>query len=593
MYSQADHGLTMLGIQQARGLNARWKRWVAEKKSAACKLVLPSKVPSLLHEYDDNGGTPPAVNKESLPMPVDATDPQRPGGCPESKEATGVEDESKLDNDSNTLHEDFVDDFDGADPGDSTHTLESKDEDFYLTKFLQSNRAYSSPLTRATQTALIALQNHPMFTHGDAKLKLTSNIREIKNLGGNDTRGEYIGDDIFKNVEKELLTVIEQGLTDAKPEAMTTAASPQATNANSSVATATSTTTLDSNTAGSASVNAKTTESTSLDTPTTVKCSKVEPDKVPGDAEKVLIEEKTGLEKDETGGEDTADDRTSKKDSEVSVVPVGPEEKQDAGQCASLGSAGPSTGAAAQSSASTTEETSNANKQHKIEASQTITPAVSTTTQTSEETIIPSDPAANDTVAKSNADTLPKAMESEGQQVQVSNLSLDPNVNNITLSTTPGRLDTTDVASSSDSSCPISPLSLNLISSPISPKSVQEIVEGIMRTPHVVGDANHKWWNSLKNSEAEVEERVQDLLNFIRYSESSYPIFVGHSLFFKFLCKRVGKHLKSTSPLYAATMLKHRLNNGALLYVEIDFSESNPVICDAALLLGSSFHPKH
>lgn len=121
---------------------------------------------------------------------------------------------------------------------------------------------------------------------------------------------------------------------------------------------------------------------------------------------------------------------------------------------------------------------------------------------------------------------------------------------------------------------------------------ITDIKRVINQTPVDIGDAYDKWWTSSFDSKANVEERVQDMLNFVRYSDAVTPIFVGHSLFFKFLySNRIAS--KFPHKLYAAVMKKHRLNNGALMYIEVDFEPSSPVVVDACLLAGSSFHPKH
>jgi phosphohistidine phosphatase SixA len=67
-------------------------------------------------------------------------------------------------------------------------------------------RIYASPLTRATQTALVTLQHHPkLASHG---LTLRSNLREVKNWFGLDTTGTSRGYDIKQRVEKETSDIV-------------------------------------------------------------------------------------------------------------------------------------------------------------------------------------------------------------------------------------------------------------------------------------------------------------------------------------------------------------------------------------------------
>ena len=65
---------------------------------------------------------------------------------------------------------------------------------------------YASPLTRATQTALITLQHHPhLANHG---IVLRSNLREVKNWFGLDTTGTSRGERIAHHVEKSTKDVV-------------------------------------------------------------------------------------------------------------------------------------------------------------------------------------------------------------------------------------------------------------------------------------------------------------------------------------------------------------------------------------------------
>jgi len=82
----------------------------------------------------------------------------------------------------------------------------------YVTRFLSPNaRVFASPLTRASETALLALHGHPAIKNS---LRLLWTIRETKGLGGLDTVGKAVGDEIQARVITELTEVV--GESDAK-----------------------------------------------------------------------------------------------------------------------------------------------------------------------------------------------------------------------------------------------------------------------------------------------------------------------------------------------------------------------------------------
>jgi broad specificity phosphatase PhoE len=73
-----------------------------------------------------------------------------------------------------------------------------------LDEFLSADAVYASPLCRATQTCLIGLQGHPALTAEAPKPQVTllSSAREVKKVGGMDTVGGFIGEDIIKNAKE-------------------------------------------------------------------------------------------------------------------------------------------------------------------------------------------------------------------------------------------------------------------------------------------------------------------------------------------------------------------------------------------------------
>ena len=66
--------------------------------------------------------------------------------------------------------------------------------------FLSATKIFSSPLTRAIETALVTCEGHPALKkHG---LKLLRHLREKKNIGSFDTVGQFSGDKIAPHVSK-------------------------------------------------------------------------------------------------------------------------------------------------------------------------------------------------------------------------------------------------------------------------------------------------------------------------------------------------------------------------------------------------------
>jgi broad specificity phosphatase PhoE len=83
-----------------------------------------------------------------------------------------------------------------------TTSHESDIEDYQ--SFVNASVIYSSPLTRATQTALLTCEGHEAFKSPNGKLTLLSSLREVKNFGSFDTVGRYSGEEISKHVHEML-----------------------------------------------------------------------------------------------------------------------------------------------------------------------------------------------------------------------------------------------------------------------------------------------------------------------------------------------------------------------------------------------------
>lgn len=85
--------------------------------------------------------------------------------------------------------------------------------DEYMNLFIHADAIYSSPLTRALQTAVLSMDGHPATKAGG--ITLYSVIREVKRMGGLDTVGVAIGENIELRLRTELASMIGREKTDA------------------------------------------------------------------------------------------------------------------------------------------------------------------------------------------------------------------------------------------------------------------------------------------------------------------------------------------------------------------------------------------
>ena len=87
---------------------------------------------------------------------------------------------------------------------------DSEATDADLDDFLSADAIYSSPLCRAAQTCLIALDGHPALGADATKPQLTllSSAREVKKVGGMDTVGGHVGDAILDSVKAQTSAIL-------------------------------------------------------------------------------------------------------------------------------------------------------------------------------------------------------------------------------------------------------------------------------------------------------------------------------------------------------------------------------------------------
>eukprot|EP01034_Spumella_vulgaris_P021476 gene21476-27511_t len=82
----------------------------------------------------------------------------------------------------------------------------------YINLFKHADKIYSSPLTRAIQTAYVSMEGHHALEEDG--LTLYSLIREVKRIGGLDTVGIEYGDAIKRRVRTELKAILGKARTD-------------------------------------------------------------------------------------------------------------------------------------------------------------------------------------------------------------------------------------------------------------------------------------------------------------------------------------------------------------------------------------------
>jgi broad specificity phosphatase PhoE len=107
------------------------------------------------------------------------------------------------------------------------------------------------------------------------------------------------------------------------------------------------------------------------------------------------------------------------------------------------------------------------------------------------------------------------------------------------------------------------------------------------------GDASSPWWTPQehKESEAEVRQRVQDLLARIRFLDGRSAIVAGHSLLFKSLASWCqSPALRESRAEMAADMKRFKMQNCGVMELELDFRRpSSECIVGARMCFGTDF----
>ena len=94
-----------------------------------------------------------------------------------------------------------------------------------------------------------------------------------------------------------------------------------------------------------------------------------------------------------------------------------------------------------------------------------------------------------------------------------------------------------------------------------------------------LSDVQNQWWLGSKESEQAVAERMEELLCQIRFSPHGSLVLVGHSHYFREMCRRCRApactiHDAAGSAVDAADLEAKKLSNGGIAKLELDWSST-------------------
>jgi broad specificity phosphatase PhoE len=109
-------------------------------------------------------------------------------------------------------------------------------------------------------------------------------------------------------------------------------------------------------------------------------------------------------------------------------------------------------------------------------------------------------------------------------------------------------------------------------------------------------DCDSAWWTGTSHGDSKgmLTTRFDELWSFLKYSKENRMILVGHSLFFRELCRRfLSDTYCNTNKKHTEGLKKHKLDNAACLYIRVAFPKPSartsvePSIVEAELVFGS------
>ena len=107
-----------------------------------------------------------------------------------------------------------------------------------------------------------------------------------------------------------------------------------------------------------------------------------------------------------------------------------------------------------------------------------------------------------------------------------------------------------------------------------------------------VNDCVGQWWTPKDDVDTsdDVDERVDDVFDALRFDASDVALLVGHSLFLQRVARRfISPRLFESNPELATGLKERKLNNCGCVGMDVEWDETTgtPSIVDARLLFGS------
>lgn len=125
------------------------------------------------------------------------------------------------------------------------------------------------------------------------------------------------------------------------------------------------------------------------------------------------------------------------------------------------------------------------------------------------------------------------------------------------------------------------------------PEGVTDVVMASVSGRMDYFDAFGQWWTAREDIDVkeEVDERMTDFFDTMRFDPSDTCVVVTHSLFIReTLARFTSPALEASAPVLSRRMREHKLENCGVLGVDVVFDEAGtPAVVDAKLMFGSDF----
>ena len=125
------------------------------------------------------------------------------------------------------------------------------------------------------------------------------------------------------------------------------------------------------------------------------------------------------------------------------------------------------------------------------------------------------------------------------------------------------------------------------------PGGVADVVMASIERRMDHNDAVGQWWTGREDidSKEEIDERMTDFFDSMRFDPSDVCVVVTHSLFIREMLGRfVSPAFEAAAPVLARRMREHKLENCGCLGIDVVFDDAGtPAVVDAKLMFGSDF----